>query len=161
MYSDCIYSLSPSLSLSLSLPPSLSPSLPLSLSLSLLHTHTHSQYSSPLAEVALELIIHTFINPRRACAGGLLYLLCLSVCLSVTTLAAASFSSTIKLRYEGIQLSILFIFNSWIFKKMLPSKVMASLILLTVTISDGIAATPVSFFPTEEGSGVVKRLTGR
>ena len=33
--------------------------------------------------------------------------------------------------------------------------------LLTVTVSDGIAATPVSFFPTEEGSDVVKRLTGR
>ena len=32
---------------------------------------------------------------------------------------------------------------------------------LTVTVSDGIAATPVSFFPTEEGSDVVKRLTGR
>ena len=50
-------------------------------------------------------------------AGGLRYLLCLSVCLSVTTLAVALFISTIKLRYEGLQLSILFIFNSWIFKK--------------------------------------------
>ena len=29
---------------------------------------------------------------------------CLSVCLSVTTLAAASFSSMIKLRYAGLQL---------------------------------------------------------
>ena len=81
---------------------------------------------------------------------------CLSVCLSVTTLAAASFISTIKLRYAGLQLSILSIFNSWIFK-MLRSKLWRH--LLTVTVSDGIAATPVSFFPTEEGSDVVKRLT--
>ena len=43
-------------------------------------------------------------------------------------------------------------------KKMLSAKVMAS---FAVTVSDGIAATPVSFIPTEEGSGVVKRLTGR
>ena len=55
------------------------------------------------------------INPRHACAGGLRYLLCVSVCLSVTTLAAVLFIFTIKLRYEGLQLSILFIFNFWIF----------------------------------------------
>ena len=85
-------------------------------------------------------------------------MLCLSVCLSVTTLVAASFSSTIKLRYAGLQLSILFIFivsGFFSFVQMLWRH------LLTVTVSDGIAATPVSFFPTEECSGVVKRLTGR
>ena len=76
------------------------------------------------------------------------------VCLSVTTLAAASFSSTIKLRYAGLQFSILFIFKKNSVQKLWRH-------LLTVTVSDGIAATPVSFFPTEEGSDVVKRLTGR
>ena len=42
--------------------------------------------------------------------GGLQYVLC--VCVSVTTLAAACFISMIKLRYEQLQFSILFIFNS-------------------------------------------------
>ena len=62
----------------------------------------------------------------------LLSVCCLSVCLSavcclsVTTLAAFWFISTIKLRYERLQLSIFFIFNSWIFKKMLRSKVRVS-----------------------------------
>ena len=38
------------------------------------------------------------VNPRRACAGGLL----LCVCLSVTTLAATSLVSTLKMRYVGV-----------------------------------------------------------
>ena len=32
-----------------------------------------------------DVIFKRFINPRRACAGGLRYLSCLFVCLSVTT----------------------------------------------------------------------------
>ena len=45
----------------------------------------------------------TFINPRRACAGRLWYLscVCLSVFLSVTTLAATLVVSTLKMRYVG------------------------------------------------------------
>ena len=31
------------------------------------------------------------VNPRRACAGGLRYLSCVSICLSVTTLAVTLF----------------------------------------------------------------------
>ena len=46
-------------------------------------------------------------------------------------------------------------------KKCFVQKIHVWCHLLTVTVSDGIAATPVSFFPTEEGSDVVKRLTGR
>ena len=46
-----------------------------------------------------------------ACAGGVLRYL-LSVLLCVTTIVAASFISTIKQRYEQLQISIV---NSWIF----------------------------------------------
>ena len=53
--------------------------------------------------------------------------LCVCVCLSVTTLAAALFISTIKQQYERLQFSIFFIFNSWIFKKLLRSHFMVSL----------------------------------
>ena len=71
------------------------------------------------------LIIPHFINPRRACARGLLYLpVC--VCLSVTTLAVASFVSTLEIRYEQLYYGIFLILNVWIFIKMLRSEVMAS-----------------------------------
>ena len=89
-------------------------------------------------------------------------MLCLSVCvcLSVPTLAAASFISTIKLQYAGLQLSIFSSFSTRGFSKKCFVQTLWRH-LLTVTVSDGIAATPVSLFPTEEGSDVVKRLTGR
>ena len=63
------------------------------------------------------------INPRRACAGGLRYLVCVcvcvcvSVCLSVTILAKASLA-----KKEIVQHWYL---SSWIFEKNLHSKVMA------------------------------------
>ena len=54
------------------------------------------------------------LTPRRACAGGLRYLSCvclssLSVCLclSVTTLAATSVVSMLKMRYVGVYLRFL------------------------------------------------------
>ena len=78
----------------------------------------------------------------------------LSVCLSVTTLAAASFISTIKLRYEGLQLSILFLFNSRIFKKNASFKSYGVIIRR-------YCSHPCSvLFSTEEGSEVVKSLKG-
>ena len=60
-----------------------------------------------------------------ACAGGLRYLSCLSVCLSVTTLAATSFVLTLKVRYVGVYYRLFLDFNSWIFDKTFRSKVMA------------------------------------
>ena len=50
----------------------------------------------------------------------------LSVCLlSVTTLAATSFVFTLKNRYVGVCYRLFLDFNSWIFEKTFPSKVMA------------------------------------
>ena len=52
------------------------------------------------------------INPWRACARGLQYLLlcvCVCVCLSVTTLAAASFISMLEIMYEQLHYGILLI----------------------------------------------------
>ena len=70
--------------------------------------------------------------------------LCLSVCLSVTTLAASSFISMIKQQYERLQFSI--IFSTRGFPKNFHSQVMTSLILLAVANLGGIAATTVSVF---------------
>ena len=42
-------------------------------------------YCSGLYTLSVLLVKCVVINPRRACAGGLRYLSCLSVCLSVTT----------------------------------------------------------------------------
>ena len=52
---------------------------------------------------------------------------CMSVCLSVTTLAATSVLSisTLKMRYVGGYLRLFFVFNSWIFDKSFRSEVMA------------------------------------
>ena len=50
---------------------------------------------------------------------------CLSVCLSVTTLAATSFVLTLKVRYVGVYYRLFLDFNSWIFDKTFRSKVMA------------------------------------
>ena len=79
------------------------------------------------------------------------------MCLSVTTLAAASFSSTIKLStvcgastFYSLHFQLVDLQKKCFVQKLWRH-------LLTVTISDGIAATPVSFFPTEDGSDVVKR----
>ena len=67
------------------------------------------------------------VNPRRACAGGLRYLscVCVSVCLSVTTLSATSVVSTLKMRYVGVCRRLFSVFNSWIFDKSFRSKVMS------------------------------------
>ena len=59
----------------------------------------------------------SIINPRRACAGGLRYLSCVSVCVTVTTLASTSFVSTFRVRYVQISCRLFSIFNSWIFDK--------------------------------------------
>ena len=60
-------------------------------------------YTRPVLWPVLPCIV---VNPRRACAGGLRYLSCVSVCrsvgLSVTTLAATSFVLTLKVRYVGV-----------------------------------------------------------
>ena len=104
------------------------------------------------------------MNPQRACAEGLQYLLCVSVCvcvsvcLSVNTLPAVASISLIKLRYEQLQFFILFIFNLWIQKDLLRSQVMASLAYherLWQYYSDPCFV----FFPTAESSEVVQRLT--
>ena len=50
---------------------------------------------------------------------------CVSVCLSVTTLAATSFVLTLKVRYVGVYYRLFLDFNSWIFDKTFRSKVMA------------------------------------
>ena len=52
-------------------------------------------------------------------------LVCVSVCLSVTTLAATSIVFTLKSRYVGVCNRLFLDFNSWIFEKTFPSKVMA------------------------------------
>ena len=49
---------------------------------------------------------------------------CMSVCLSVTTLAATSAVSKLKMRYVGVYLRLFSVFNSWIFDKSFRSKVM-------------------------------------
>ena len=50
---------------------------------------------------------------------------CVSACLSVTTLAATSVVSTLKMRYVGVYLWLFSVFNSWIFDKSFRSKVMS------------------------------------
>ena len=50
---------------------------------------------------------------------------CVSVCLSVTTLAATSFVFTLKSRYVGVCYRLFLDFNSWIFEKTFHSNVMA------------------------------------
>ena len=67
------------------------------------------------------------INPRRACAGGLRYLSCVCVCMSVRTPAPTSLVSTLKMRYihVGVYLRLFSGFNSWIFDKTFRSGVMA------------------------------------
>ena len=50
---------------------------------------------------------------------------CLSVCLSVTTLAKASLGSTLRRRYVQHWCRLFSVFHLWIFKKTFGSKVMA------------------------------------
>ena len=58
-------------------------------------------------------LVYTFgiINPRRACAGGLLYL----SCVSVMTFSATSFVSTLESRYVRVDYRLFLIFE-----KLLP-----------------------------------------
>ena len=53
--------------------------------------------------------------------------LSVGMCVSVTTLAATSVVSTLKMRYMyvGVYLRLFSVFNSWIFDKSFRSKVMA------------------------------------
>ena len=46
-------------------------------------------------------------------------LVCVFVCLSVTTLAATSVVSTLKMRSVGVYLRLFSVFNSWIFYKII------------------------------------------
>ena len=87
---------------------------------SVLHfVHCPSSYSS---SNCITLHLHlmqdwkALVNHWRACAGGSQYLscVCLSVCLSVTTLAATSLISTLKMR---VYLRPFLVLNSWIFDK--------------------------------------------
>ena len=64
-----------------------------------------------------------FINPRRACARGLLVREC--VCLSVTTFSATTRNKPAKKRNQQVQRYTGFIFKMAIFVKILRSKVMA------------------------------------
>ena len=96
------------------------------------------------------LLVYTLLTLRAHAQEG--YGSCfvsLSVCLSVTTLAAASFSSTIKLRYAGLHLSFSSFLTCRFSQKFFVQKLWCH--FLTVTVSDGIAATPVSFF--SDGGG--------
>ena len=61
-------------------------------------------------------------NPRRACAARVALCVCVSVCLSVTALAATAFVSTCNERHLRHYYRL---FNSWIFDKAFRSKVMA------------------------------------
>ena len=68
------------------------------------YIHVHCKVVVICESVCSYVILSTVINPRHACAGGLQYLsrclcLCVSVCLSVTTLAVTSFLYTLKARY--------------------------------------------------------------
>ena len=110
-------------------------------------TDTHDDYRNPLAHarrglttVTLaharrgltntlclthirELLLNTvFLNPRRACAARVTLCVCLSVCLSVTALAATAFVSACNQRHLRHYFRL---FNSWIFEKAFRSKVMA------------------------------------
>ena len=57
--------------------------------------------------------------------GTCLVCVCMSVCLSVTTLAATAVVSTLKMRYVGVYLRLFLLFNLWIFDKSFRSEVMA------------------------------------
>ena len=72
-------------------------------------------------------ILCILINPRRACAARVTVLalcVCLSVCLSVTALAATAFVSTCNQRHLRHYYRLFLDFNSWIFEKAFRSKVM-------------------------------------
>ena len=80
--------------------------------------HRHSAPGGP----------HPLINPRRACAARVTVLalcVCLSVCLSVTALAATAFVSTCNQRHLWHYYRLFLDFNSWILEKAFRSKVMA------------------------------------
>ena len=57
--------------------------------------------------------------------GSCLVCVCMSVCLFVTTRAATSIVSMLKMRYVGVCLSLFSVFNSWIFDKFFRSEVIA------------------------------------
>ena len=66
--------------------------------------------------VKLMSTIYKLINPRRACAGGLRYLSCVSVCtcVPVPTLASTSFVSTCQVRYVRLSFR-LFLISTGVF----------------------------------------------
>ena len=65
------------------------------------------------------------INPRRACAVRLRYLVHKCVCLSVTTFSATTCNETTKGRYQKVELYTGFILKVTIFIKVLCSRVKA------------------------------------
>ena len=65
------------------------------------------------------------INPQHACTVRMtITIVAVSVCLFVTTLAAAWRNFTLKLRYDYLQCSPFLIFDLWIFAKLFCSEVM-------------------------------------
>ena len=71
---------------------------------------THSLYLH--VGTTLRLVDYSIINPRRACAARVT-----SVCLSVTTLAKALLSSTLRKRYVQNWYRLFSVLSSWIFEK--------------------------------------------
>ena len=74
-------------------------------------------------------IVKIFINPRRACAARVTVLclfvgpsVCLSVCLSVTTLQASVVDKTLKFRHQRSADDTPECFDSWILLKLLLSR---------------------------------------
>ena len=67
------------------------------------------------------------VNPRRACAARVT-VLCLSVCLSVTTLQASVVDRTLKFRLQRSADDTLECFDSWILITMLASRDMANFV---------------------------------
>ena len=75
--------------------------------------------------IATKELIPIVINPRRACAARVTVLrlfVCLSVCLSVTTLQASVVDRTLKFRHQRSAGHTLECFDSWILLKLLPSR---------------------------------------
>ena len=71
------------------------------------------------------MIAHYIFNPRRACAARVTVLalcVCVSVCQSVTALAATAFVSACNERHLRHYYRLFLDSSSWIFEKNLPFK---------------------------------------
>ena len=85
-----------------------------------MYVNTHFQ---PLVHMSRRIMVLVLCVCLSVTTG--LWYLCVSVCLSVTTLAATSVTSTLKMRYVRAYLRLSQFFNSWIFNKSFHSEVMA------------------------------------